>query len=920
MKKYLSFGVPILVTLACSLLFFTSLDNKIYDLLLRTIPSLTEDSSVLIITVDDDAIANTGVFPWPRDILADAIVFLREMGADTVAFDLNYLDRSPRRVDPDYVQNTLPAMLDNEFFHINEAAGQVLDGFSSGELRPSQAREYKEQLFDYYRSIRENVRESLSYVSRDEDEYFAQCLRFFGKSFLTLTMITRGDIQGLDQKLDLSGMNIPYLQEHIALKNISAEKDTLTGNQPGVLPSIFPLLSRAEGAGFVNAAPDGDGYYRRVHLVMKHAGVYYPHLALAALREMIGNPKIVVTNSSILLKDANIRGTIRDITIPRTRDGSVLIKWPKKPFNDYNTMSAWNLIRYNTLEKDFIRNLSVMESSGFFYYLDETASPLKAYNAANELQKLLSTEISPAEADAGNTGKDQSGHGINFEAYRAARQEYLDRAGNFLTGFYEENILADVAGNEVLEDFVKQLFAASREQFNTLLDIRKDVGRRVSGTLSVIGVNATSMTDVGLTTFQERFPNVGVYATLANMILSGEFLDNAPTFLSFIIALALSLGLGLLIRRLNDVGKSIGAGIIAIAISACPLIIFFIITKRYIGVAVPFASVTFSFLSLSAINFFSTSREKSFLRAAFSRYLAPQVVEQIISDPSKLNLGGEERKMTALFTDIRSFSSISEYLLPKDLVNLLNIYLTEMSDIILENRGTVDKYEGDAIIAFFGAPLDLKDHAALACRTAINIKKAEARLNARFLDEEATPIPSFTQMIKEGVLKLPPLFTRIGINTGDMIVGNMGTPNKMNYTIMGHAVNLAARMEGVNKQYNTGGILVTEYTRQEMDDEFVFRRLDRVRVVGVNTPIRIYELLEERSGSPEELLEWVQRWEQAMKLYETLHFYEAEKMFRTLASQRPEDMVANLYLAWSGQHLNNPPPPDWDGVINLTQK
>jgi adenylate cyclase len=200
------------------------------------------------------------------------------------------------------------------------------------------------------------------------------------------------------------------------------------------------------------------------------------------------------------------------------------------------------------------------------------------------------------------------------------------------------------------------------------------------------------------------------------------------------------------------------------------------------------------------------------------------------------------------------------------------------------------------------------------------MKKAETRLNATLLDEKLTPIPPFSRLVKDGVLKLPPLFTRIGINTGDMIVGNMGTPNKMNYTIMGHAVNLAARMEGVNKQYNTGGILVTEYTREELGDEFIFRRLDRVRVVGVKTPIRLYELLEERQEAPEGMLEWVQSWEQAIDLYETRHFDEAKKIFQAQASQRPEDLVADLYLKWSGQHLNNPPATDWDGVINLTQK
>jgi adenylate cyclase len=547
-----------------------------------------------------------------------------------------------------------------------------------------------------------------------------------------------------------------------------------------------------------------------------------------------------------------------------------------------------------------------METSGFFSYLAGELNPLEAYNSANYIRELLYEGEVPED-------------GLVFDAYPAARREYLESAGVFLNGPYESAILEDVAGDGELEDFVKRLFAAAREQYTTLLEIREQVGGKVRGTLSVIGVNATSMTDNGLITFEEKFPNVGTYGAIANMILSGEFLDDTPALVSFFIALVLALGLTVLIRRLDDVGKSIAAGILAMAITAAALILFFVITKRYVGAAVPFDSVTFTFLSLQAIKFFSTTREKSFLRSAFSRYLAPEVIEQIISDPSKLNLGGEERKMTAIFTDIRGFSTISERLSPADLVNLLNIYLTDMSNIILENRGTVDKYEGDAIIAFFGAPIHMEEHAALACRTAIRMKKVEHLLNIKISDANLSPIPSFTKLVTEQTLPSPPLFTRIGINTGSMIVGNMGTPNKMNYTIMGNAVNLAARLEGVNKQYDTRGILISEYTRQEIGDEFVLRSLDRVRVVGINTPVRLYELLEERKNASPELLEKEKIWEAAIALYETRRFHEAISLFRSFAANG-EDPTTTLYLSWCDQYIKDPPGPAWDGVYNLTQK
>ena len=185
------------------------------------------------------------------------------------------------------------------------------------------------------------------------------------------------------------------------------------------------------------------------------------------------------------------------------------------------------------------------------------------------------------------------------------------------------------------------------------------------------------------------------------------------------------------------------------------------------------------------------------MRNAWGHYLSSEVINDLLANPEKLNLGGEKKFITAMFTDVRGFSTISEVLDPTALVHLINLYLTEMSDIILELRGTIDKYEGDAIISFFGAPVDLPDHARRACMAAIRMKRAETALNERFLAEKLAPSA---------------LHTRIGINTGEMTVGNMGTPQRMDYTMMGSSVNLAARLEGVNKQYGTW-ILISEITQ-----------------------------------------------------------------------------------------------------------
>jgi class 3 adenylate cyclase len=293
------------------------------------------------------------------------------------------------------------------------------------------------------------------------------------------------------------------------------------------------------------------------------------------------------------------------------------------------------------------------------------------------------------------------------------------------------------------------------------------------------------------------------------------------------------------------------------------------------------------------------------LQNAFSRYLSPVVVNEIIQDPSKLNLGGEKREMTAVFTDIQGFATIAEQLEPARLVSLLNLYLSAMSNIITENLGTIDKYVGDAIIAFFGAPLRQENHAVLACRSALMMKGAEKALNKKIAEEQLSPLP---------------FFTRIGINTGPMVVGNMGSENKLNYTIMGNAVNLAARLEGVNRQYRTGGILISEYTKNEIGDEFVCRSLDRVRVVGINSPLRLYEITAFKDGASGADMERIDAWERAVGLFEERQFEKAGELFSSLAEAKADDEAAKVYIDRCRAFIASPPPDDWDGVNNLTRK
>jgi adenylate cyclase len=203
------------------------------------------------------------------------------------------------------------------------------------------------------------------------------------------------------------------------------------------------------------------------------------------------------------------------------------------------------------------------------------------------------------------------------------------------------------------------------------------------------------------------------------------------------------------------------------------------------------------------------------------------------------------------------------------------------------------------------------------------MKRREAELLDKIMDVEGEFRVPFLELIQSKAVRPErPLFTRLGINTGTMVVGNMGTPNKMNYTIMGNAVNLSARLEGVNKQYNTGGILLSNYTREKIGDEFVLRSLSRVRVVGINTPVRLYELLELREDASKELLDMVDSWEKGFKAYENKDFLAAKNIFSVISQENDTDNVAKLYMGRCEKYLAAPPLPEkWDdGVDSLTEK
>ena len=901
-KKFMTIGIPLLISLFLSSLLFVdgyySIESKIYDLLLHIKPEIQEQEELLLVNIDDLTITNINMYPVSRDIFADGLILMKELGADYAILDIEFIDRSPAGINNRYLEEQIPDSFDTIFRDLSDQQYALFEAMASGQIPMDLMEEYLIQLEDYSEGRKQELLADVRRIARDNDLYLGQSVSWFGNVICTVNMMDASDPTTPVQLKD-------YTREKVTLNGISEGDPGIFTKARDIKPSIIPVMQGSLNAGFPRVEIDSDGVRRRVDLIFNHEGDLYPQLGFSALLQKMDVTNLKLSNDSIVMKNAALNdGTRRDITIPLDRNGRMMINWPAKNFIDsFRHMSFINLYNHDRELSSFIYNLRLMQSQGLLeapFFTGETAL-LDLYSYG---ETLKTDRLNDPERDI-------------IEEYRNIRDMFFSEAETYLNGSSEQNILAELAvyltlpglSEEQLTYFndltaiVPELFSESRKILTNIQSLRESLKEELTGALCVIGYSGTSTSDIGVNPFEEKYMNMGLYAAVTNTILSEKFLDESSLLVPVLITVILTLLTVLIVPRLSpQAGILAGLGILLFTEGL--LLLFFLFTGTYIPMLTPGLSLLLAFIFSVSTNLLIASREKGFIRSAFAQYLSEDVINDLIDDPSKLTLGGEEKHMTAIFTDIKGFSSISEKMTPQNLVSLLNEYLTEMSDLIMQEKGTIDKYEGDAIIAFYGAPHPYNDHAVKACRSAIRMKKAESLLNKRMQEENKSP---------------GALLTRIGINTGDMVVGNMGTLQKMDYTMMGNAVNLAARLEGVNKQYGTW-ILISDSTYRETGDLFTLRKLDRVRVVGINEPVRLYELIDEKTLTPDVILKGLEHFHNGLDFFEIRAWSEAIEAFKKTREFIPEDETSEIYMKRCLKFIKEPPPKDWDGVFNLTQK
>ncbi|MBK7864817.1 MAG: adenylate/guanylate cyclase domain-containing protein [Archangiaceae bacterium] len=424
----------------------------------------------------------------------------------------------------------------------------------------------------------------------------------------------------------------------------------------------------------------------------------------------------------------------------------------------------------------------------------------------------------------------------------------------------------------------------------------------LDGKLVLVGVTLTgSSGDQRVTPFKEIEPGIYPHASVASNLLRGDFMQRPTslTLLELAGMVLVALGLGLAIPRARSFAVK-GAIIAALLIAWAALAQLLFNGGLLLATVLPLSNVVATSFGLIFLGYLSVDREKLKLRSTFTRYLGEDVMEEALKNPDKLNRG-EKREMTVLFSDIRGFTTLSERMLPEKLAAFINEYLSPMTRIVFEEKGTLDKYIGDAVMAFWNAPTEQPDHALRACRAAWAMLQKLEELKAKWRAEN-----------------YPEFDIGVGINTGPMIVGNMGSDVRVDYTVMGDAVNLGSRLEGTNKEYDTK-IILGEGTYPSVKDQVIARRLGAVRVKGKRKPVEIYELrgIGKAAGAEAEA---IARFDEGLDAYVEQKWDVAEAAFKRVLELWPDDAPTRRYLEEIPQLRAQPPGPGWDGVYTATHK
>ncbi len=529
------------------------------------------------------------------------------------------------------------------------------------------------------------------------------------------------------------------------------------------------------------------------------------------------------------------------------------------------------------------------------------------FDSKNTVQPISSIQAESKSSGFSNVPLDSDGVARRIPLYAQG----LD--GSEVTAFaYEAARLAGRApdiSSVSLDRFGRMLInfpGAPRKSFPIIsaadiLQDRTDMSR-LKDKVVFIGATARDLHDQQnvATSFGDPMSGVEIHASVFDTLVQGKWLSPVSPWIQGLLLILTGLLLGFLVPRVKARASALVAFVIWFA---WILTAFFLFDRGYVLDIVWISLVVlFGYMGLLLERWFETDVQRRQIRAAFTRYVSPSVVEQLVNEPERLKLGGDRRRMSVLFSDLRGFTTLSEGLTPEQLVEVLNTYLNEMTNIVFEEGGVLDKYIGDAVMAFWNAPLDQADHAIRSVRTAVRMRD------------------KLEQMNREGFFpKGIELKVGVGVNTGDMVVGNIGADVRYDYTVIGDSVNLASRTESLCKEYGVQ-IIVTKNTLEMLDESFVTRELDSVAVKGKKEPVSIYQVLGMVGEVEDGQIKFAKQYEIALNQYYAQRFVEAAAECEKLLQMNPEDLTTQHLLERCRIYQEVPPPEGWNGAWIMTKK
>ena len=951
----ISFAIAIVVTAASFLDLYDNFEHSLLDMRFKSRGLMETRKDIATADIDVRALQTEGKWdPWSREKHIPMVHLAKEHGLDAFIFDVYFIEDSERKLEFKVLDKVTDSLLsvnnvknlfpdpDNDLAKASKEAGNIIFA-QSFKPQPDKKEPVKERSEVMERRLK--LLEERKLFKRVEREKYSMLFDFYDIETVVDTLIKSSagvyffqsdpDPDGIQRKYPLVGlyedMLFPSASLAIALKHygVSFEDVQITpgkhlkfdlpeADEHGRREIIIPINQKGQmqvnWAG--NWQDKNSGDFDLIHypynVLKDFQQSERSNYILAEFKKLVnlsfdGNPKaaykpalgfIDATKKEILsaVKKVMMMGSMEKWILANPNGSSTEFNKKVPPFV-FNELKNNNIIANAFLDSNATKHptLNDMISSGSIVY-DFGISNYQ-FNTYREHIIDLNNAIQGNPEDKNKLIR--------------ARSSARNTERNF-------QIIENLAKNNLIEQqrplvfnpnsAKKRLFIGSEEKGN----VHNIVPFEFVGKKLYYGLTATGTSDLNPMPFDPRYPMVGLHANALNTILDDKIIYEIPktqvALIIILIGLMLSFGVPYLSAAMGGIAS-------AIIVGGYTYLSFWLFSNHHVWLDMvgPLSTLSLGYLGITVFNYIQEEKNKNFLKESFGTYVSPELIDQMYESGEEPSLGGEEGYHTAFFTDIQSFSAFSEKLTASELVALLNQYLTDMTDVLLENNGTLDKYIGDAIVAFYGAPIDVDDHEYWACRTAIEMQDKLAILRKGWLDE-GDRWPEIVHNMQN----------RIGISSGQMVTGNMGSEARMNYTMMGDNVNTAARLESSAKQYGIY-IQIADSTYQPVKDRIVVRDLDNVKVLGKEEPVKVWELISEVGKEPEQYKKILPAYHEALELYKNQDWVKAIDAFK--ASDELEEMFggrktnpSRVYIPRCEHYLENSPGDDWDGVWTLTKK